>query len=234
MKQVIRNGVSFTVVTDTPDAGFWTLDNWEASNYAILKNAAEDHKIFVHAGAWIGPFTLFAARIYDSVYCLEPDVVAFNELKRNIDINAYENIVLENKAFLDKETTISIGSDYSELGRSVTSMFQKSHAIEVETITLANYFKQHNLPKNVMLMLDVEGAEYCLFLDTKFFYEYTPTILVSFHLTMLTDEHFDLLYNSLENLSSLYNIDLTHIKNERTLAPYGGKFRDFDLLLTLK
>jgi FkbM family methyltransferase len=234
MKQVDRNGVSFSVVTDTADAGFWNLNDWEAPNYAILKNASETHKVFVHAGAWIGPFTLFAAKLYDTVYCLEPDPVAFDELKRNIEINAYDNIVLENKAFLDKETKISIGSDYSELGRSGTSMFQKNHAVKVDTITLASYYKNHNLPKNTMLMLDVEGAEYCLFSDIKFFEEYTPTVLVSFHLTMLTDEQFNTLYSSLESLSSLYNIDLEHIKNERLVSPYGGGFRGFDLLLTLK
>jgi len=234
MKQVNRNGISFDVVTNTADNTFWDIHGWEADNYVILKESANTHKVFVHAGAWIGPFTLFCAKLYDKVYCLEPDPVAYVELNRNIALNGYENIIAENKAFLDTETVISIGSDYSELGRSGTSMFQQEHAVEVNTITLANYFKQHNLPKNCMLMLDVEGAEYCLFTDTKFFKEYTPTVLVSFHLTMLTDDKYQMLYDSLQMLTDIYDIDLDKLSYERSLSPYEGAFRGLDLLLTLK
>jgi hypothetical protein len=85
-----------------------------------------------------------------------------------------------------------------------------------------------------MVMLDVEGAEYCLFTDTKFFKEYTPTVLVSFHLTMLTDDKYQMLYDSLEKLLDVYNIDLDKLAHERSLSPYGGAFRGLDLLLTLK
>jgi FkbM family methyltransferase len=234
MKQVNRNGINFNVVTDTADNAFWDITGWEANNYVILKESANTHKVFVHAGAWIGPFTLFCANLYDKVYCLEPDPIAYVELNRNIALNGYENINVENKAFLDTETVLSIGSDYSELGRSGTSMFQQSHAVEVNTITLANYFKHHNLPKNSMLMLDVEGAEYCLFTDTEFFKEYTPTVLVSFHLTMLTDDKYQMMYDSLQKLTDIYNIDLDKLSYERTVSPYGASFRGLDLLLTLK
>ena len=234
MKEVNRNGVVFRVVSDTPDSTFWDINGWESSNYLILKEMCENHKLFVHAGAWIGPFTLYAAQIFEKVYCLEPDPVAYLELKRNIEINGYTNITLENNAFFENETKLIIGSDYSDLGRSGTSMFQKSNSIEVETITLMNYFKKHNLPSNVMLMLDVEGAEYCLFSDFDFFDKYKPTILVSFHLNMLNDEQYQKMYESLSNLTKIYNIDLDFIHNERAVSPFGSNFRGFDLLFTLK
>lgn len=234
MKNVNRNGVSFLVVDDTADRGFWDIDTWEYANYTILKEASSSHNIFVHAGAWIGPFTLYCSNLYEKVYCLEPDPIAFNELKRNIDLNGYTNIILENNAFLDKEEDLSIGSDYSELGRSGTSMFQTQNSVKVKTITLSNYFKKHALPKNCMLMLDVEGAEYCLFSDTKFFYEYTPTVLVSFHLNMLSDDKYELMYNNLKSLSEIYNVDLNRLSQERAVTPFKSEFRGFDLLLTLK
>jgi len=234
MKQVNRNGIVFNVVSDTPDSTFWDLHGWESENYDILHQQSVNHKVFVHAGGWIGPFTLFAAKLYEKVFCLEPDTIAYNELKRNIDLNGYNNIVLENKAFLDTETTLSIGSDYSELGRSGTSMFQNEHSIEVATVTLKQFFNQYHISEKCMLMLDVEGAEYCLFSDFDFFKQYKPTILVSFHLTFLTDENYNILYNSLEKLSELYNVDLDRISSERAISPYQAPFRGFDLLLTLK
>ena len=98
MKQVNRNGINFNVVTDTADNAFWDITGWEADNYVILKESANTHKVFVHAGAWIGPFTLFCANLYDKVYCLEPDPIAYVELNRNIALNGYENINVENKA----------------------------------------------------------------------------------------------------------------------------------------
>jgi hypothetical protein len=51
---------------------------------------------------------------------------------------------------------------------------------------------------------------------------------------MLTDEKYNILYNSLERLSELYNIDLARVANERANSPYQASFRGFDLLLTLK
>lgn len=234
MKQVTRNGVTFSVVDDTADCTFWDISGWESANYNILQEMSKVHSTYVHAGAWIGPFTLFCANLYDKVYGLEPDVVAYEELKRNIALNNYNNITIENKAFLDKPGSITIGSDYSELGRSGTSMFQNNHAITVEAVTLAQYFKQHNLPKNCMLQLDVEGAEYCLLSDTDFFKEYTPTVLLSLHLMFLTDEHYNILYSGLEKLAEFYDVDLNLVASERAITPYKGEWRFIDILLKPK
>jgi hypothetical protein len=51
---------------------------------------------------------------------------------------------------------------------------------------------------------------------------------------MLTDDKYQMLYDSLEKLLDVYNIDLDKLAHERSLSPYGGAFRGLDLLLTLK
>ena len=42
------------------------------------------------------------------------------------------------------------------------------------------------------------------------------------------------MYDSLQKLTDIYNIDLDKLSYERTVSPYGASFRGLDLLLTLK
>lgn len=234
MKKVNKNGIEFLVVDDTANSSFWDIPDWEIGNYQILSEMSKNHSTFFHAGSWIGPFTLYCSNLYEKVYGLEPDIVAYEELIRNIELNGYKNIIVENKGLFSKDGSINIGSDYSELGRSGTSLFQNNNSITVETTTISNYFKKYNLPKNCMMQIDVEGSEYCLFSNTEFFREYTPTILLSFHLTFLSDENYDILYDSLSKLSDFYIIDLVEISKQRSMFPYGQNFGGFDLLIKPK
>ena len=48
-------------------------------------------KIFIDIGAWIGPYTLIAASMGMKVYAFEPDKVAFQELKKNIELNSFKH-----------------------------------------------------------------------------------------------------------------------------------------------
>jgi FkbM family methyltransferase len=234
MRNINRNGIDFLVNDNTENNGFWDINLWEDYNYRIIKEESNNHKIFVHAGGWIGPFTLYAAKLFDSVYCLEPDPDAFDELKNNIIINNYNNVFYDNKAFYNQITQILIGSDFSPLGRSGTSVFQKDKSVLVDTITLKKYYEDNNLPKNTFLMLDVEGAEYLLFDDIDFFKIYQPKILLSIHLSFLNDENFNFFIESLKKLTDLYDIDIESIYNERKEIQFGSQFRELNYLLTIK
>lgn len=230
MRTINRQGVDFLVVTDTENNSFWNIDLWEQDNYVKIKELSKTHDTFVHAGGWIGPFTLFSSKLFNSVYCLEPDSEAYGELKRNIEVNNFNNIKLSNKAFFNKEDGISIGSDFSPLGRSGTSMFQNNHAISVGTITLNRYFTENNIPKNSLLMLDVEGAEYSLFDDVEFFETFKPTILISYHLTFMSDEHFNYLISSLVLIKHIYDIDIDELLDRRKSLSFGEPFVELNYL----
>lgn len=233
MRKINRSGIDFFVVDNTKNAFFWDIDYWESENYDTIKKMSLSHDVFVHAGGWIGPFTLFASKLYRQVYCLEPDPNAFDELQKNIECNNFRNIFLDNKAFLNQEKEIIMGSNVP-LGGSVTNIFQENNGIVVNTITLKNYFTKNNIPKNSFLMLDVEGAEYLLFDDIRFFEEFTPTILVSYHLTFLTDDNFNYLVESLKKLEKIYNIDVDELMELRKTLLYGDSFVELNYLYTLK
>jgi FkbM family methyltransferase len=210
MRTVKRRGISFQVHADTENAGFWELADWEAENYAIVERFAGHCSTFVNAGGWIGPFTLFAAKLYHRVYSLEPDPAAFAELSRNVAANGFTNIHLENRAFYSESGTISIGSDYSPIGRSGTSIFQQQHAVLVPCETLRTFFDRHDI-RNAILMLDVEGAEWALFDDTAFFLERKPVLLVEFHLDVMDEERRKHLTEALDRLRPLYGFGMKNL-----------------------
>ena len=233
MRKINRLGFEYFVVDDTKNSFFWDIETWETGNYEIIKKLSDTHDVFVHAGGWIGPFTLFASNLYKKVYCLEPDPVAFFELEQNVKYNNYENVFLDRRAFLNEEKEIIIG-DSAPLGTSVTNIFQKANGVKVDTVSLKNYFKENNIPKNSFLMLDVEGAEYLLFDDFEFFEIYRPTILISYHLTFLSDENFNYLINSLIKLQDLYEINIEELLEQRKTLTHGSCFVELNYLYHLK
>ena len=67
---------------------FWNnFLNWEQNDLNFVTENGEENKIFVDVGAWIGPYTLIAASMGMKVYAFEPDKVAYQELKNNIELN---------------------------------------------------------------------------------------------------------------------------------------------------
>jgi FkbM family methyltransferase len=205
MKTVKRRGISFQVHADTENAGFWEIADWEAENYATVERFSGRCSTFVNAGGWIGPFTLFAAKLYRRVYSLEPDPAAFAELSRNVAANGFTNVHLQNRAFYKESGTISIGSDYSPIGRSGTSIFQQQNAVVVPCETLRTFFDRHDI-RDAFLMLDVEGAEWALFDDTAFFVERKPILLVEFHLDLMDQGKRKHLAEALDRLQPLYGV----------------------------
>lgn len=221
---VSRNGVDFYVVDDTPNAYFWGIDGWESSNYKVLKDKSLTHDVIVQAGAWIGPFTMYCGKLYKEVYCLEPDPVARKELERNIECNNLANIQVFDNAFHSENTDITLGSDYSPLGESGTSVFQKGNPITAKGITLRSFYDENQLPKYTMLMLDIEGMEYIVFDDKEFFKEYLPTLNLSFHLPFLTDDNFNHMIENMENIKDLYDIDIEFLKEKRKEFLYNSHY----------
>jgi FkbM family methyltransferase len=209
-RNVTRHGVTFKVHCDSENADFWKLDDWEAGNYAIVKRHASECPAFVNAGGWIGPFTLFAAKLYQQVHSLEPDPVAFAELSRNVMLNGFANTTVENRAFYREKGTIRIGSDHSPIGRSGTSIFQQQNAVVVPCETLRCFFERHEIP-SAFLMLDVEGAEWVLFDDTEFFKEHRPIVLLELHLDFLDEQKRSHLAGALQRLKPFYESGLDQL-----------------------
>ena len=85
--EINLKGLNF-LVDPTNYQEFWNnFLKWEKNDLQFVTEIGEENKIFIDVGAWIGPYTLLAAKLGMKVYAFEPDKVAFEELKKNIQLN---------------------------------------------------------------------------------------------------------------------------------------------------
>lgn len=131
----------------------------------FIKNFKEND-IFYDIGANYGFYSFLALEFCKEVHLFEPIPFIFDNLKDNF--KDYQNVFLNNIALSDKKGKIDLfipeGSSIDSMsGSSIIQETTQVHSyqfkkkIEVETETLENYFKSHNLPS--VIKLDVEGAE---------------------------------------------------------------------------
>jgi FkbM family methyltransferase len=109
-------------------------------------------------GAWIGYYSILAAKRVDRVISIEPDKTNYQRMKRNIDLNNLSNITTLNIAVGDR---ISRGV-LEEGPESVTHkvvLGGKGGAIDIEPLDhiLKNRLKINRVD---MLIMDIEGSEY--------------------------------------------------------------------------
>jgi len=135
----------------------------------IVKREINKGDIVVDVGASIGYFTLIFARAVGEeghVFAFEPRPERFELLKKNIEINGYDNVTLEQMAVMDQNGETEFY--YSKSGKTgfklVVSEQQKKEIAEkgiAKTIRLEDYFKEKNLLNKIkFIKSDVDGPEF--------------------------------------------------------------------------
>ena len=138
---------------------YGTYEELEAK---IMEEKIETGNIVVDIGANIGLHTLNMARIVGNagqVFAFEPDPSNFEILKKNVKINNYKNIILEQKAVGDKHgRTTLYQSDNPGNHRLFPLTKQAKGQIQVELTSLDKYFIDSNLANKInFIKIDVEG-----------------------------------------------------------------------------
>ena len=144
----------------------------EKSTTELFKKVVKNSNTVVDLGANIGYFTLLAAKLVGpqgKVFAFEPEPKNYSYLIKNIELNNYKQVIALQKAVSNKkgETKLYI-CDY-DTGHHTINQYEgieaysrgrktKEHFIEIETITLDNFFKDKKESIDVVKM-DVEGAE---------------------------------------------------------------------------
>lgn len=118
----------------------------------------------IDAGANIGYFTLIAARAvgpHGHVYAFEPVPATVELLKKNVEVNGYnDRVTIVPKALTNKNTKVRIFLD--SLHSGVSSMFRNGHEkdfVDVEGISLDEFFAKQDWPPIHLIKMDIEGAE---------------------------------------------------------------------------
>ena len=140
-------------------------DEYEESEAKIMEEKIKVGSIVVDVGANIGLHTLNMARIVGNtgqVFAFEPDPSNFKILRKNVKINNYQNIILEEKAVGDKHGRVTLyQSDHPGNHRLFPQTKQAKGEVEVELTSLDKYFIDSNLAEKInFIKIDVEGLEF--------------------------------------------------------------------------
>jgi len=134
---------------------------YEPFETAFVKSNIKRGDIVVDIGANIGYYALIFAQLVGKegkVFAFEPESYSFDLLKKNVEINGYQNIILEKKGVSNKteKTKLYVG----ETGTGGHRLFDSEGRtpLDIETVRLDEYFEDFDGKINFIKM-DIEGAE---------------------------------------------------------------------------
>lgn len=151
-------GYNFVVGDGFSD--FWNYfkhTGWEKFTFdCIEKN--KNGKMFWDIGAWIGPISLYASKLFDRVIAWEPDAIANEELKNNLSLNCVSNVSVIKKGIYNEETSIKFGCSRTGWGYGASSINNDigEHCL-INTMTLDKAAELYGRP--CFVKIDIEGAE---------------------------------------------------------------------------
>lgn len=115
----------------------------------------------IDCGAYIGEFTLYAARRVGAsgkVIAFEPDPNIYRKLEANVRLNGLENIILINKGVWSKDGVLKFVGD--RIGGYSFMLAEKSvDAVDIPVVSLDNELDRLGVKKVDFIKVDVEGAE---------------------------------------------------------------------------
>ena len=130
----------------------------------LIENIINNGDFVIDVGAHIGYYTLFMAKLVGEngkVFAFEPHPLNFKILKKNIELNNYQNVIFENKAVSNKngKTNLYISKKNSGMHRIHPSKYCEEK-IPVDLVKLNDYFQQSVLNKICLIKIDAEGSEF--------------------------------------------------------------------------
>ncbi len=137
---------------------------YEPNQTEIVKKYVRKGDIVIDIGAHVGYYTLLMAQLVGEngkVYSFEPDPVNFQLLKKSVEINGFENVILIQKAVsnITNKVKLFLGDDDSAINRIYDAKLgDAKESIDVESITIDEYFKENDELIN-FIKIDSEGSE---------------------------------------------------------------------------
>ncbi|HIP32662.1 MAG TPA: FkbM family methyltransferase [Crocinitomicaceae bacterium] len=139
------------------------------SDLLYLRSFLKEDMTFVDVGANQGEFTLFAAKKLSKgkVIAFEPTPYQLGLLKKNILLNDFQNVDVNEYGLLDKEGEFNIYTTYetelhSGQHEGLSSIFKSETRQEVEATVQLKVFDEEyfdSLERLDFVKIDIEGAE---------------------------------------------------------------------------
>lgn len=126
----------------------------------FLSDHLDTGNVFYEIGANIGFFALIGAKLVGhsgQVYAFVPSPQSINLLRKNITLNDFQNVEVQQTAVLDRDglTTFNLSRDSGK--SSVGTVSSHVESIQVPSVKLDTWLENHAPPD--VLKIDVEGAE---------------------------------------------------------------------------
>lgn len=142
---------------------------YEPVETGVVKDLVKKGDVVVDAGANIGYYTVLLSRAVGptgKVYAFEPGKECFDLLKRNVEENNCNNVVLINKALSDKEGKIKLYVNEEDKGSS--SVLEETKHLGKEVMVDCTTIDKEVAETVDFIKMDIEGAELdCLIGSTK-------------------------------------------------------------------
>ncbi|MDP3698702.1 MAG: FkbM family methyltransferase [Nanoarchaeota archaeon] len=152
------------IYLDTRDSlALSTIGSSEPFIRDLFKKEVKPGEVVVDIGANIGYHTLLLAKLVGDkgkVYAFEPHPENFALLKKNVEVNGYKNVIVEQKAVSDKNGKVKLylaGDNRTTRHSMIKYEKTKAEYVEVDTVALDDYFKDQSVH---FIKIDIEGAEH--------------------------------------------------------------------------
>jgi len=135
--------------------------SYEEFETEIVNREIKKGDVVLDIGANIGYYTLIFASLVGEkgkVYAFEPDPTNFALLKKNVEINGYNNVVLVPKAVSDKSGIVKLYLCEENKGdHRIYNSGEGRNSIEVTSVRLDDYFDKNQHID--FIKMDIQGAE---------------------------------------------------------------------------
>ena len=220
---------------DEKDSLKLSIKDFSPTLVKFWKNVIKEGDTVIDLGANIGFFTcLFAQLVGETgkVYAFEPGPDNCKLIRKNLEVNGYKNVVLEQKAVSNKAGKVKLYFSYSSVDHRIFETDEKRDSIDIDCITLDDYFSEMDVSINVIKSniqgsdcAGIQGAEKIIKNSKNLNYmsvEFDPDNLRSFNSD--PEEFLDILLKMDYKLYDIlaYGNKIIPIEKEQVLRKYPG------------
>ena len=213
---------------------------WEPNTFKIFDEFLDSQHSYIDIGSWIGSTILYGCQKAKFSYGIEPDPVAFKNLKNNIELNSnlYSKIDVSNNCISNKNGTICLTPKNDEGGDSMSStVFKKSSkSWEIPSITLEQFILDNSITDCNFIKIDIEGSEFNVLPSaSKFLYDKLPTLHLSLHSPLMENpkKEMEKILQVINEYDYVYDDQLNYIEKESILNENNLK-TFFDIVVSQK
>lgn len=244
---ICKNGKYFTVdSTKLRSYKFWkgymNDGGWEPGAFKIFDKFLDKDHSYIDIGSYVGPSVLYASQLTKHCFAIEPDPIAFQELKNNIELNKHlkphitlSNYCISNSIGLTKLFVHAEKLEHGGGSGSSTIYRGYNNFWEVQTTTIPQFIQSLSITDCNFIKIDIEGAEFEVIPSmSDYLKNHKPTLLLEIHLMYVKDPvtKLDMLFQTLDFYDYIYDAELLEKIDRKDIINMGLSHEVIRVLLT--